>query len=223
VVAKIRKIAWTSLNKRAKVVEIIGPAGSGKTSVARKLSAVSNSLVTSISWHDHVSSLFKVIFRRIIQIFTWVVGRVPVATIKEIIGLETELEIMEKHKKRHVLPCRNLVLEIGPIFKIAKLLLEGKVKDREMIRSMCRKIAGIIDVLVWIDAPNDILELRINSREKQHIMKHRDGDSLREFLEDYRKAFSRVISECGGDFPVARFDSSKMTVNELSAVIMRLL
>jgi thymidylate kinase len=223
VVSKIRKIAWNSLNKRARVVEIIGPAGSGKTSVARKLSAISNSLVTSISWHDHVSSLFKVIFRRIIQIFAWIAGRVPVATIKEIIGLETELDIMEKHKKRHVLPCRNLVLEIGPIFKVAKMLMEAEVKDPEMIERMCRKIAGIIDVLVWIDAPNDILQRRINSREKQHIMKHQAGDSLREFLEGYRKAFSGVISESGGDFPVARFDSSKMTVDELSAAIMRLL
>ncbi len=219
VVSKIRKIAWNGLNKRAKVVEIIGPAGSGKTSVARKLAGDSNSLMTSVSWHDNKSGLFKVVFRRGFQILSMAVNKIPVETIKEIIGLETELDILKKHKKNHVLPCRNVVLEIGPVFKVAKILMEGKVKHPELVKRMCNKIADIVDLLVWIDAPNDILQLRINSREKQHMMKDQASDSIYEFLENYRKAFSSVISESGGGFPVVRFDSSKLTVDELSDTI----
>jgi hypothetical protein len=126
---------------------------------------------------------------------------------------------MEKHKKWHVLPCRNLVLEIGPVFKVAKILMEGEVKDPELIRRMCRKIADIVDLLVWIDAPNDILQSRINSREKRHIMKDQASESIHEFLENYRKAFSSVISESGEGFPVVRFDSSIMSVDELSDTV----
>lgn len=223
VVSKIRKIAWNSLTKRAKVFEIIGPAGSGKTSLAKKLSTASNSLVTSVSWHDKKSVLVKVVFRRLFPIVSLAIKKVPVETIKELIGLETELDIMKQHKERHVLPCRNLVLEIGPVFKVAKILMEGKMKDSELAKRMCRKIADIVDLLVWIDAPNDILQLRINSREKQHIMKAQTSESMYEFLENYRKAFASVISESGGGFPVVRFDSSIMSVDELSDTIRRFL
>jgi thymidylate kinase len=219
VVSKIRKIAWNSLNKRAKVVEIIGPAGSGKTSLAKKLSTASNSLLTSVSWHDGKSALVKVVFRRLFQIASLAIKKVPMEAIKELVGLETELDIMEKHKKWHVLPCRNLVLEIGPVFKVAKILMEGEVRDPELIRRMCRKIADIVDLLVWIDAPNDILQARINSREKRHIMKDQASESIQEFLENYRKAFSSVISESGEGFPVVRFDSSIMSVDELSDTV----
>ena len=219
VVLEIRKITWGSLNKTSRVIEVIGPAGSGKTSVARKLTIISNCIKTSVSWHDYRLSLLIVIFRRFSKILSLAIHRVPVENIKEIVGLEVDLDILLKHKDKYLLQCRDIILEVGPVFKLAKLIMDENIQNITWMDEISHNIVNTLDLLVWIDAPNEILQHRVNSRAKEHIVKHETNEVMCEFFEEYRKCFAEVIDRCNGNFPVKRFDTSKMTVDEISDAI----
>lgn len=219
VVGEIRSMAWKGLKKTVKVFEIIGPAGSGKTSAARALVAGSNDLKTSVSWHDHKISLVKIGMLNIFQLFSLFNYGVNGKTIKEFVGLQIDLDILKKHKNYHILPCRNIVLEIGPVFKVSEILMEGKIQNPKIFSPIFRKIKDVIDQVVWMDAPIDILQQRINNRTKPHAIKNSSNEKVFDFIEKYRKIFSDVIGASGEELPVVRLDTSGLTVEEVARSI----
>lgn len=222
VVLKIRRLAWNALNKTVRVVEIIGPAGVGKTTVAKQIKEMSNSVQTSVSWHDSKRCLMKVMVKRSAKILRLLFQRVPAEVIKEVVGLEVDLEILLTHKSRHVLPCREVLLEVGPVFKVSKLKMDGNIQSIKWIDEIYGKIDRALDGLIWMDSSNEILKTRINLREKKHEIKNAASDEIYRFLNDYRKCFSEMLDNCNGNFAVNRLDISSMSVKEVAGSISQM-
>jgi hypothetical protein len=92
-----------------------------------------------------------------------------------------------------------LILDEGPVFALAWLEVVGRVpvRDRRFARWRQRQLerwVRTLDLVVWLNAPDDTLAARIRSRGKPHPLKHAPDDVLHPFLCAYRRAYEGIIA-----------------------------
>lgn len=92
-----------------------------------------------------------------------------------------------------------IVLDQGPVFKLAWLheLGHGSLKSQAFERwwdSTLKQWATLLDVVIWLDAPDTILLERIDARDKVHLVKGKSEQDAFEFLARCRTAYEHVIS-----------------------------
>lgn len=114
------------------------------------------------------------------------------------------------------------VLDQGPIFELATLHGFGPEKLQEQRyaawwRSMYEQWSRALDLVVWLDAPVEILIERINSREKWHPVKEQSVQVMRDYLARYRHSHEHVMSELAAlhGVNVIRFDTSLQTTDDI--------
>lgn len=216
-----------SMERPSLVVELVGPAGAGKTALLRTLSQRNKKILTGA----------RPQVRR--------VGHIPFFVRNVLLLLPTFLHLYQ-HNSRwltrrefawmailkgwpHVLgqEVSNegtvVVLEHGPVFILANLLYFGpeSLKGRsaeKWWRSMYTHWASILDMVVWLDASETILLERIRARNKWHRVKEKSEPEVFKFLSRYRAAYEQVISELtadGGGPKVLRFDTSQQSLDEI--------
>jgi cytidylate kinase len=78
-----------------------------------------------------------------------------------------------------------------------------------------------VDVLVWLDAPDDVLWGRINERSQSHATKGRSFEEAIAFLGRYRALFAGILdrAEATGRPLVLRFDTSVTSPTEIALLI----
>ena len=92
-----------------------------------------------------------------------------------------------------------VVVDQGPIFLLAQLHVFGPESLRsrsaekwwQKVYSYWREV---IDIVVLLDAPDDCLMNRIQSRPSWHIMKGKPESEVVDFLAQYRHAYKQVLS-----------------------------
>jgi shikimate kinase len=92
-----------------------------------------------------------------------------------------------------------LLLDQGPVFLLATLdeFGPGVLARREAQNwwsRMYRQCAGALDMVIWLDAPNEVCAQRIRRREKWHMVKDAPDETIFEFAERFRTAYERVIA-----------------------------
>ncbi len=108
-----------------------------------------------------------------------------------------------------------VLFDHGPLFRIARLRAFGpplvqSAAFRRWADAAVRRWAGLLDGVVWLDAPDELLLARIEARAERHRMQGEPEADTRRFLAHYRAAYERLLAElaaAGG--PVAlRIDTS---------------
>ncbi len=95
---------------------------------------------------------------------------------------------------------RLVVLDEGPVFALSWLQvfggerLAGSAAYQRWVRRTLAAWAGVLDVIVRLDAPDPVLAQRIRSREKPHMVKHQSDQEIAAFAARFRTAFVAVIS-----------------------------
>lgn len=202
-----------------RIVEIVGPAGAGKTTLChalnccsksirlgnfpdvRKLSAapffIGNGLKISpslLNLHQHNGrKLLRREFAWLSILYGW-----PVVLKKE----------LENHQV--------IILDQGPIYLLTELKEFGPEYLREekagkFWLDLYSRWAGMLDMIVWLDAADVILLDRIRSRNKEHVVKNESVQATFEFLASFRKAYERTISNFESNqsnLKILRFDTS---------------
>jgi len=107
-----------------------------------------------------------------------------------------------------------LLLDHGPIYMLTSLHEFGPALTRSEAfqrwwRDARLRWSAFLDMVIWLDAPNEILAARINAREKGHLVKGEPENAVHSFLDRYRAAFRRVVS-------AAPAPAEKLRVLELS-------
>jgi cytidylate kinase len=127
------------------IVGIIGCAGSGKSSVTRRLSE--NDFVrTFISPSEYKIQCLKYIILKLPVLLLLCLPRVRRHYLKTIIRGEAALAATQREKKRLLISNKTLVLDQGPIFKLAYLYQKGapnKIVER-WLKTLQKK--GIPDI-----------------------------------------------------------------------------
>ena len=122
------------------------------------------------------------------------------------------------------------ILDQGVLFALARLE-HGKAnvsttdRYRAWAARQVDRWAGVLDAVIWLDAPDDVLQQRIDCREQAHALKDQSADTAA-FLRSYRDAYGRLVDQLAASRPstvIARFDTSLVTTDELVAEVEALI
>jgi len=185
------------------IIELVGPAGAGKTTLSRVLSRRSSKIQIGSDvelrklkyvpvFLCNVFLLLPVIFRqhRLGRWFTW-------DEIKSLVYLNGWSAVL---KQEAATGDATILLDHGPVFKLATLNEFGPEKlktdgSETWWKNMFNQWASTLNIVIWLDAPDLVLEKRINSREQRHLVKGRTEAEVVHFLARYRTSYDQVLAK----------------------------
>jgi len=180
---------------RPLVVELAGPAGAGKSAIARALVRLDPEIHARprVSPQSYLASMPGLVptFLGLHWPFRGVLGK----EMKRILRLRALHRLVHRAGNG----CA-LVFDEGPVYMLARILFFGgkNIETQAFVRWWRRAIAdwaATLDVIVWLDAPDDVLAVRIRTRPQWHRYRGADDRALTAFLDSYRAAFARVLTE----------------------------
>jgi hypothetical protein len=209
------------MDNQALVMEIVGPAGAGKTTIARELARGSKNIILASA--PSVRSPFNAPYYvshciRLVPVFLRLprkrgrsLSRREIAWLAILSGW---YQVLQREKLRR---CGVILLDQGPVFLLAELHRMGPdvLRDPRLEEWWQRVYCGwatTLDTIVWVDAEDAELIDRIRNRRKSHLMKERPEAQTVEFLERYRAAYEQVLSSLAANSPsprVLRYDTSR--------------
>jgi shikimate kinase len=188
-----------SAESRPALVELVGLAGAGKSTLAHELTAVDPSVqvglplsrARSAAAQATVLAPFAVTWMREARGTPWF-DRDQARGI----GYLSAWRPPARRPNRH----QVVVLDHGPLFRLAQLDAFGPpvTATAAFRRWRERLMADWVDrlhLVVWLDAPRDLLIRRIRSREQRHVLRGADDDTSLVFLERYRAAYDGILAE----------------------------
>jgi len=206
------------------LVEIVGSAGAGKTSLTRALTQCSERIVEGAAPEFRRIELIPFLVRSAHLLFPtylrqyrndrWLT-RQEITRIVRLMGW------------RHVLgrPATNGVITLldhGPVFKLTQLHAYGprKLRHQSFDRwwsSFLKQWANTFDMFIWLDAPDEILLDRVHARDRGHPLKAISGKEANEFLARYRTSYARIISALRGNRGprLLRFDTGQESLSQI--------
>lgn len=183
---------------RAVIVELVGPAGAGKTTLARSVSVVDSTVRSGLSlWGLPRRRLLRSAAALLPTILAASLSGSPLRAgeLAQMIRLGALFRVVEEESTRH----RVLLLDEGPVFALSWLDMFFARNGERVPASWRRRViadwASLLDVVVFIDASDLTLAHRIRTREKPHAVKHLPDEEIFGFSAGFRRAFERAISE----------------------------
>jgi hypothetical protein len=180
---------------RPLVVELAGLAGAGKTTIGPALRRLDPEIRARprVSWPWHIAGIPPLV--PTFASLHWPFRGVLTNEMKSVLRLRSLYRVA-----RRTTGCRVLLFDEGPVYTLARSLVYGgkNIQTRGFARWWRRAIAqwaSTLDVIVWLDAPDDVLALRIHTRSKWHPLQGASDQMMADFLGSYRQAFSRVLAD----------------------------
>jgi cytidylate kinase len=180
------------------VVELVGPAGAGKTTLAQGVSQQDASVRAGLSlWGLPRPQLVE----SAVALVPTIIGsalrgrtRLKWGEMAQMIRLGALRRVVRREAENH----RVILLDEGPVFALSWLdvfFAQSGGRAAGWRRRVVAEWASLLDVVVFIDASDSTLAQRIRSREKEHMVKDRSDGEIYGFSAGFRKAFDRVIAE----------------------------
>lgn len=208
---------------RPLVVELVGAAAAGKSTLVAELQRRD----PAIRWLQRArrdggrASMARHVVR---FLPAWVAGvtRAPAYTWRH--GrFFLRLAALEGVVRRAARESPGVVmLEHGPVFTLARLRAfhDGPVPEplaRYATRLLTRW-AKMLDLVVALDAPIDVLEQRLRTRSKDHAMRESTPEEFGGFVRRYLAAYATVLAELAAAAgpPVLTLRSDQATVQSLA-------
>ncbi len=209
--------------RRALVVEVLGPALAGKTSLIRSLRARDDRIragfdVPRIRWFPlvvaKVAGLLPawLLHYRRDRWFTW-------SEMKSMAYVDAWLRAARRQRPTAAV---TTVLDHGPVFRLARLREFGPaVTKSERFRRWWRTSldgwVGALDLVVWLEAPDVTLLGRAKERGHWYLSAGHREEEKEEFLARFRRAFAQTLEAGAADMPrVLHFRSDRHTLDEIA-------
>lgn len=233
--AEPRATGWTrsaTSGERAArplLVELMGPAGAGKTTVLRALGAADPRLRAGFRVERGVAAVPWIVRSglALAPMMGSLARRAPHMLVDNSIGL-LRLKVFEFALPAwHAAGQRALLLDEGPLFLLARLRVHSvRAPAIETVSTFWYRAREhwrrTIDAIIWLDATDDTLIARIRARRKRHRVKQVDDDQTRRFLAHYRAAYREVLSPRKGDAPlqVLAHDTTSLRLSEVAERVL---
>lgn len=230
------------------ILELVGPAGAGKSSLTRVLEAEPDCTVLfrvrkRKNWTlvlSQAPQLLLIAARVAIAHLSWRLG--PLPSGHDPSGNGSSVTLRSLWRGVHGLGFLHLmrvrvqlhqhdslvVLDEGPVFMLAKL---AQMRERGTLppyfdaplRQERARWSRALTMVVHLDAPNQVLAHRIRTRSSKHIVKDASDREIAEFLEGWRRALHRVCDDiCEiGDVSAAQYDTTSISAHDLRADLQR--
>src|SRR5687767_12221709 len=208
------------------IIELVGLAGSGKTTLSRALSRQSERIQLGAEIElrklKHIPVFVRntppllpiILYRsRYSRWFTW-------EEIKYVVYLKGWPQVLGQQAAQG---GEAILLDHGPVFKLATLNAFGPEylqteKAEPWWNTMFKQWASTVDIVIWLDAPDSVLEQRINSRNQRHAVKGKTETEVLQFLARYRISYEEILSKLMTDRRPAlfQFDTSQTTIEQVA-------
>jgi shikimate kinase len=212
------------------IMELVGPAGAGKTTLSRTLSHRNTRIQIGSEielrkpkyipfFLSNFIALLPILLRRFRhgRWFTW-------DEIKALVYLKGWSGVLLREAAND---DATVLLDHGPVFKLATLYEFGpqnlKANGFETWwNTMFSHWASTLDIIVWLDAPDAILERRINSRNQRHSVKGKTEVEVERFLARYRSSYQQVLAKLQsyGGPRLLQFDTSRTSIDQVAEEIL---
>jgi hypothetical protein len=181
------------------LVEIMGPAGAGKTSVVGALRRMAPTVRAGLDVPRR--RWFPAMLRRMTPIFMLWLARYrrdrwfTWNEMKLIAFLDVWLSVVERPGRASV----PTVFDHGPVYRLARIREFGPAVarsdrfERWRIASL-RRWLDVLDVVVSLDAPDDVLLARVDRRGHWWLSEDRPIEEKHEFYARYRRVFESALS-----------------------------
>lgn len=209
----------------ARAIEIIGVAGSGKSTLARALCSNSTACRVDSPFQlrnsEHLRPALRGLRREAPLIGKAAWHRcIPTWTELKLIAFLSEWPRLIHDKDAQSTPVT--VMDQGAVYALARLghrthLIPGTEPLGPWWKSTVTTWAETLEMVVWIDAPNDVVLHRINSRVQVHEVKGKGPREAASYIDRYRSAYQTVVDSIGraGGPIVVRYDSNVHSVPDL--------
>jgi shikimate kinase len=218
------------LEKRTLAVEILGPAGAGKSTLVRALSQGHKKIQADISLSrmDKIPFFIGNTFRflpaylRCYRDSNWFDWRES----RSMAYLQAGLHAFAKQA-----PDNDLVilLDHGPLYRLAFLRAFGPAITTSQLyerwwTDLLDQWLATLDIVIWLDAPNEIMKERIRARDQKHSIKEKSETEVYDYLDRYLASFEQLIAGSGAEdhLMLLRFDTHKESVAQIVDSVMPL-
>jgi thymidylate kinase len=219
-------------SRRGQVVELVGPAGAGKTSLSRALRQRSQKFMVGAEielrrpehlpiFARNLPALLPLLIKgeRQERAFTW-------NEIKLMVYLRGWSRLL---KQQAAQTDGVSLLDHGPLFKLATLHAFGperlmKQSAEKWWNEMFTRWASTLDMVIWLDAPDAILGQRINERIQKHAVKGKSEAEVINFLARYRGSYEQVLTRLAahGGPTLYQFDTSRTPIEQVADEVLAL-
>jgi hypothetical protein len=126
-------------------------------------------------------------------------------------------------------PAGTIIVDEGPIYSFCRVLLALGVGVGVPVLAVPRawrisleRWGRALDLIVWIDGPDEVLTERIRQRPKEHRVKESNDSDVHEFLRQFRTAYRDVLRQLrvAGAPRVIELDSSRQTTEQLADAVL---
>ena len=218
------------MQKPLLIMELVGPAGAGKTTLSRVLTHRIPKIQIGSDIELRKTKYVPVILRNTISLlpvflrqirhgrrFTW-------DEIKYLLYLEGWPGVLRQEAADGT---STVLLDHGPIFKLATLNEFGpenlKTDEFEIWwNRMFKQWASTLDMVIWLDAPDLVLDQRINSRGQRHSVKGKSESEVVHFLARYRTSYEEILAKLrtAGGPRLLQFDTSRTSIEQVADEIL---
>jgi hypothetical protein len=214
------------MSSSAQRIEIVGVAGSGKSTLTRTLSRRYPASRVADSLHTRVPAHWPYVAHSVPRVLPLVARSAwnrPVLSWDEIKFVIYVSEWDRFLRDRREYRSGVTVLDQGPIFALARLLWAEKPLTRSRpfqawFNERVERWSLELDAVVRLVAPDQSLLERINHREQRHEAKGRSTSEGLEVIKSHSQAFGKlfdVIARLGRP-RVLSFDTSTMSPDEIA-------
>lgn len=209
------------------VVEIAGVAGSGKSTLARVMCVNRGfgSLDDTLRMREPCH--LRLVAHSVPRVAWLLKGSVATRRTPSWTELKLVIYLMEWNRRlartrgHH---SKATIMDQGPLYALARLgHLDPPVAGTEPRGDWWTATVGTwansLDAVIWLDAPNDVLWQRVNTRAQAHAIKGTSPEAAMTYVDRYRVSYERVLSAMdrpGGPL-VLRYDTSRLSPEEIGS------
>jgi thymidylate kinase len=211
----------------ALLVEIAGVTGSGKSTLAQTLCERRENCRLYGSLRMREPSHIPYVVHSVPSLVPLLAGCVKARRMPTWTELKLLIYVMEWSRRldRQTEYRTGLTLiDQGPVYALARLgqadpPLAGTQPHGTWWMSTMDMWRNSLDAVIWLDAPNEVLWQRVNTRTQSHGIKNQSAALAMSFIERYRQAYETVFRsmEREGGPTVLRYDTSRQIPEEIAS------
>jgi len=185
---------------RPRIVELIGPAGAGKSAVAARLAREPGVLCTSM-WQVPLTELAWGTVQSVPSALD-LMRRARAPLSREVRHIARMRALLNYLDRDGLARYRLVVVDEGAVYTLAWLRVIGHpIFSGDRAAAWRAYVAGLwaatLDGVVRLDASDDVLGRRLRGRAKAHVLSNAPDAQVAAFSTHYRAAFDQVLADLG--------------------------